>query len=432
MSQKPAAKVDTRAIAATLIAPVIARKRSFDGKIPQSIDSLNAAFIRELCYGSLRWLPKLNLLLNTFLDKPLKIKDSDIQALMIVGLYQLEHLQTPVYAAISATVQACEQLQKPWAKGLVNAVLRTSIRRRETLPTQLRQQIAYRDAHPDWLVQRIQAYWGEACVAVIAAGNQKPPMTLRCRHRKRALLALEQQHILAYEGSVSEQALYLENPMPVEQLPGFSEGQLSVQDESAQLAAPLLQLKPGQRVLDACSAPGGKAGHCLELQPDIQLTALDRDQSRLNLVHDNLMRLNTQAHLICADASETKLWFDGQAFDRILLDAPCSGTGVLRRYPDIKWLRRPEDIAKFAYQQWQLLIALWPLLKSGGLLLYSTCSIMKEENLDLIDRFVLEFSDCQHLSIDRPWGIEQSFGRQLLPDCNGGDGFYYALLTKTR
>ena len=425
---------NSRAIAASLIAPVIARKKSFDGHIPDLVASTNAAsdkaFIRQLCYGCLRWLPQLDALLNHLLEKPLKAKDTDIRALLLLGLYQIQHLGTAPHAATSSTVQAAVQLGKPWAKGLINAVIRNVIRNGEKLQSHLWSQLSYRSAHPDWLALRFEQAWPDHYASIIDANNQPPPMTLRAVDRQRTQALLEQQNIGYCTGKVSEYALILEKPMAVDAIPGFPEGDVSIQDESAQLAAPLLQLEAGQRVLDACSAPGGKAIHCLQLQPDIELQAIDNSVERIERVKENLLRVQHSASVHCANACEPNSWFSGNSYDRILLDAPCSGTGVIRRHPDIKWLRTIDDINSFTQQQYQLLQQLWPLLQPQGLLLYVTCSIMPEENSQLIAQFASQFPDCEEVAIDTDWGIAQNFGRQILPSVDAGDGFYYALLKK--
>lgn len=391
--------------------------------------------LQTLCYGTLRWYPRLNAVLNELLEKPFRPKDRDIHVLLACALYQLMATRIPDHAAVNETVATVKKLKKPWAKGLVNGVLRRFIRERGSLDTQLADDGVYRHAHPKWLCKRIEHAWPEQADAIFAANNHPGPMTLRVNQqrlsRAECLKTLQVEGIEARATPLSADGLQLLQAMGVDAIPGFAEGQLSVQDEAAQLAAQLLQLEPGQRVLDACCAPGGKTCHILECEPGLaELLALDIDDSRLDRVRENFERLNVQAKLLAADAVATGEWWDDQPFDRILLDAPCSATGVIRRHPDIKLLRKPDDIPRLAELQAELLDALWPLLKSGGKLLYATCSILPEENDASIAGFIARQSDAEVKDIAADVGMQTPLGRQLLPTTDGHDGFYYALLAK--
>ena len=316
---------------------------------------------------------------------------------------------------------------------MVNGVLRQWQRNRETLSQQLNP--AQASAHPEWLFGKINKAWPDHAADVIAANNAHPPMTLRVNQQQVArqdyLQQLADAGIEACACEFSAEGIQLSQAQAVNQLPGFEQGWVSVQDEAPQLGTALLNLQAKQRVLDTCCAPGGKACHILEAEPELeQLVAIDIDEQRLQRVHQNLERLNLNAEVICCDALAVKEWWDGKAFDRILLDAPCSATGVIRRNPDIKLHRTPEDIATLAELQLALLTALWPTLKPGGLLLYATCSILPQENEKLVRRFCETHEDVLHCEIDAKWGIKRDYGRQLLPQQQGHDGFYYALLQK--
>jgi 16S rRNA (cytosine967-C5)-methyltransferase len=428
--------LDCRVAAAQILAAVCGQGQSLERQLARfesSVRERDRGLLRELCYGSLRWYPRLSALLDLLLQKPLKERDADVRAALIIGAYQILFTRIPEHAAISTAVEACRSLQKNWATGLVNGVLRTLQRNHTSLIEKL--PAAALAAHPDWLWQRLRAAWPEQAEAIFAADNEHPPLCLRVNHRQGSradyLTALRDAGLDAESCTFAAAGLRLAVPCDVETLPGFATGAVSVQDEAAQLAAPLLQLQAGQRVLDACCAPGGKTGHLLEQQPDLaELWALDSSAERLQRVAGNLQRLQLQARLICGDAAQPSTWWDGQLFQRILLDAPCSGTGVIRRHPDIKLLRRPDDIGRLVELQQSLLRAIWPLLAPGGILLYATCSMLPEENTQLLEKFIAETADAEELPIEEPWGLPQPVGRQLLPSAGGCDGFYYARLQK--
>ena len=428
--------IDVRAAAAGVIGDVLGGK-SLNQALPSRQDRVeerDKALLQELCYGTLRESPKLQALLKQLMDKPLRSKDRDVQGLLLCGLYQLGTTRIPDHAAVAATVSATKALKKHWAKGLTNAVLRRYLREREQLVRQLDDASAAN--HAPWLYQKIQTQWPAAAATIIEANNQRPPMTLRVNGQHQSAQAyltdLQQHGIAAHACNLSPYAIQLAQPQDVWTLPGFAAGQVSVQDEGAQMAGPLLHASPGEQVLDACAAPGGKTCHILELQPGLAaLIAMDIDESRLQKVSENLERLGMVATLLAGDAALPPKQLEQTSFDRILVDAPCSASGVIRRHPDVKLLRRETDIPQLAEQQLGILQGLWPLLKVGGSLLYVTCSILDEENSQVVARFLDKQSDATLSPIDAIWGEPAACGRQLLPSPGGPDGLFYSLLRKT-
>lgn len=394
-------------------------------------------FVKELCFGTLRWFDQLEFLLERYLDKPLKARDSDIRMLILVGLYQLHHLDTPAHAATSETVNATVELGKEWAKPLINAVLRRSQREYPRLETELGLYPAAYYSHPGWLLDSIKQDWPDLWKAILQANNQRPPQHLRVNvlrsSREIYLEDLRQAGIRAQSCDAAPCAVQVLDPVDVNRLPGFDGGHVSVQDAGAQLAAILLDPQPGDRVLDACAAPGGKTAHICELEPAIaEMTAVDIDEKRIQRLRDTLNRLKLDAIVIRADATMTDAWWDGRLFDRILLDAPCSATGVIRRHPDIKRLKSPEQVPALQATQSELLAALWPLLRPGGRLVYSTCSLLHDENDRVIEAFLDNHPAANLETIRVEWGIATACGRQLLPCLDNTDGFYYAVLTKVQ
>ncbi len=422
-----------RARAATYLAPVLCNRSALN---LDSIDTEDPdrGLISELCYGTLRYLPALDILADQLLHKRLKDKDFDIRALLLIGLYQIRHLRVSDHAAVSETVQGAKQLKKPWATALLNAALRRYLREQETLEAKLSQNRVFSTAHPQWLINSIERQWPEQAEQIFTAANSRPPMTLRVNlqrtDRQTILNQLAEAGIPATAGQLCDSAIQLDNPVAVHRLPGFEQGLVSVQDEGAQLAAFLLNPQKGDRVLDACAAPGGKSGHLLEYCPDISLTALDIDADRINRVEENLSRLQYSAEILAQDACDTESWWSDEPFQGILLDAPCSGSGVIRRHPDIKQLRTPEDISGFRERQIELLNALWSTLAPAGKLLYITCSILKSENQDVIQHFARDRTDLEHIDIRWQAAVPCSVGMQLLPMAEQQDGFYYALMAK--
>lgn len=428
-----------RLAAARLVHAVLDQQVSLQALLADGLggmdDPRQRALAQELTFGTLRWFHRLDAVLAQLLSKPLKQKDHDIRALLLVGLYQLVVLDIPAHAAVSETVEAVRALGKTWAAGLVNAVLRSAQRRKQELLARADNLPQARWSHPQWWQERLREDWPEHWQAILTANNQRPPMWVRVNagrfSRAHYLQMLADAGIEARPSPVAPHAVELVKPVPVERLPDFASGGVSVQDAAAQLTASLLDLRDGQRVLDACAAPGGKTGHILESGEHLAgVVAIDSEPHRLEKVAENLHRLGLNAELVNADAADTAGWWDGESFDRILLDAPCSASGVVRRHPDIKVLRRADDIPALVQQQMRLLEALWPLLVSGGMLLYVTCSVFRAENADNLGRFLQNHADARESPLDVTWGHPQAVGRQLLPGEHGMDGFYYARLVK--
>lgn len=430
--------MNPRLAAAKALAAVLQGKASLNSSLPTQLDKVedrDRGFTQDLAFGTARWQPRLSALATKLLQKPFKAADADVEALLLVGLYQLLYTRVPAHAAIGETVGCADKLKKPWAKALLNAVLRRAQRESEALLAELEHDPVVRTAHPRWLQKSLKAFWPEQWEAICAANNAHPPMILRVnrRHHSRDayLQLLTDAGINATPCVYSIDGIVLEAATDVRSLPGFAEGWISVQDEAAQLAADLLDLAPGQRVLDACCAPGGKTCHILEVEKDLAgVVAVDLEAKRLVRVRENLARLGLSAELIAADGRDTATWWDGKPFQRILLDAPCSATGVIRRHPDIKLTRQPDDIAALAVLQGELLDAMWPTLEVGGILLYATCSTLPTENTEVIEAFLARTSGARELDLATTAGIKQPQGRQLLAQEGGHDGFYYAKLIK--
>jgi len=431
---------DARACAARVLARVVAAGQSLPDALAVELSALPdtrmRALAQELSYGTLRWYYRLDALLNQLLPKPLKTRDMDLRCLLLAGLYQLDKLALPQRVAVHETVQAARALNKRWASGLVNAVLRNFQRRGNELEAAVTGTDQSQYAHPAWLINLLQADWPDDWKAVLLASNERPPFSLRVNRQRltRAdYLALLDGHALrAMPLAHTSQGIVLDRAVQVEDLPGFSDGLVSVQDGAAQLAGGLLQLDSGQRVLDACAAPGGKTAQILESAPQLSgVTALDIDPRRLERTAATLKRLSLQADLVQGDAAEPAAWWDGRQYDRILLDAPCSATGVIRRHPDIKVLRKYADIANLASRQSEILRALWPLLVPGGILLYCTCSVLADENCRQVKQFIQTHADAVELPIDAAWGHRCEYGMQILPGENEVDGFYFACMSKT-
>jgi len=431
--------IDARACAARVIHDVVTDGRSLADALPRQLQSLTdtrqRSLVQELSYGTLRWYFRLDALLQQLLQKPLKHRDDDIRCLLLAGLYQLTALAMPQRVAVNETVQATRSLQKEWARGLVNAVLRNYQRTAVSIENQVDALVDIKYAHPRWLVACLQQDWPHDCTAILEANNARPPFSLRVNQqrltRSEYLELLAERSIEATPLPHGDAGIRLSAPCPVESLPGFTDGLVSVQDGAAQLAAGQLQLQPGLRVLDACAAPGGKTAHMLETEPDLAcLAAVDVDSGRLQRIEANLLRLGLQADTRQGDASDPSAWWDGQPYDRILLDAPCSATGVIRRHPDIKVLRQHGDVATLIVRQAAMLQALWPLLEPGGMLLYGTCSVMAGENSRQIARFLEVTGDAQAKPVMASWGRSCEYGRQILPGEHEMDGFYYACLRK--
>jgi len=432
---------DPRTLAARILARVIRDRITLDGILQDQISQLKnehaGAFVQELCYGVLRMYPRLEFYLDILLRKPLKVSDTDIKAALLCGIYQLEYMRTPEHAAVSSTVEVAEGLNKSWAKSVINAVLRRFQRERNDLLRSADQNETAYFAHPEWLIDAFRRDWPQHWQLILRAGNERPPMHLRVNlrliSRESYLDMLSRVNIEAEPSAILPAGIRLSRPVDVNLLPGFNDGLVSIQDFGAQLAASILDLREGQTVFDGCAAPGGKVAHIFETRPDLlRLTALDINSQRTSLLNDTKKRLKINMDIIQADARTPNLWWDGKPYDRILLDVPCSTTGVIRRHPDIKLLRQPAEIAQFSITQHEILESMWPLLKHKGKLVYATCSLLRQENDRQIEKFIQGRKDVQVTAIepDPEWGVITEFGRQTIPGVDDMDGFYYAALEK--
>ena len=398
-------------------------------------DRRGQTLVQELAYGTLRHWGTLDALARRLATKP--FTDAPLSVLVPVALYQLDHTRAPPFAVVDRAVEAAGMLVRPGAKGLVNAILRRYLRERDALQAAVAVDPVARWSYPRWWIARVRADFPEQWEAILAAGNTRPPLSLRVNLRATTRAALLESFAAAgiVAHAEGETGVIVAAPRPVQELPGFDQGAFAVQDLGAQLAAPLLDLQDGQRVLDACAAPGGKTTHILELA-DVALTALDVDAARLSRVRDNLARLrhaDRNVSVVAGDAADPAAWWDGLPFDRILADVPCTASGIVRRHPDGKWLRRAGDVASFARAQDRLLDAMWTMLAPGGALLYATCSVFRAENDTRIDDFLLRQPDALRESLTFSTDIAH-VGGQLLPCAEGKghnqDGFFYALLRK--
>ncbi len=438
------AGAELRLVTARLLLRVLENGESLARLLPAGLEPLDPRdrpLAQALLYGTLRHLFRYRPLLRRLLKRPPKARDRIIEALLLIGFEQLAALEVAPHAAIHATVEAVRASGRSWAAGLVNAVLRRFQREgRELLAALAREDEEAAWNHPRWLIERLRADWPAHWQGILAGNDAPPPMFLRVNRRRTTpdvcretleAVGIEARLLPAYPD-----ALWLPKPVPVERLPGFEAGLCSVQDVTAQLAARLLDPQPGDRVLDACAAPGGKTAHLLERQPELAtLVALDRDPERARGIEHTLQRLGLAAEVRVADAARPETWWDGVPFDRILLDAPCSATGVIRRHPDIKVLRQADDIDHLATTQAELLDALWPLLKPGGHLLYCTCSVLEQENTGQIAAFLERHPDARACPPRHPDGLTGPTGLQMLPIVNpdrepAPDGFYHALIEK--
>ena len=433
--------INIRALAAKCCYSVIDQGRSLSDELPKQQDKAalkDKGLLQEICYGVLRYLPELEHDVRALMQKPLTGKQRVFHFLLLVGVYQIKYMRIPDHAAVSETVAATGALKNRQMKALVNGVLRNFVRasenttphKQETLPTSIQYN------HPGWFIKKTQKAYPIKWQQILEANQQKPPMWLRVNQQHHT--STEYQNLLTTAGidvntmDPLSHAIELTRPTDVTKLPGFEQGWISVQDGAAQEAARLLNCQHGDIVLDCCAAPGGKTCHILEQTSDIaSMTAIDVEAGRLVRVEENLARLGLKAKVIAADAANSKTWWDGQQFDRILLDAPCSGTGVIRRHPDIKWLRKASDIDVLVTLQQQILKETWSLLKPGGTLLYATCSILPQENSEQIHNFIKNNTDAELVNIDGNDTSEKNIvGWQLLPGENNMDGFYYAKLLK--
>lgn len=424
--------MNVRAAAANILFQVVDKGQSLSSALPlgqQQVKPRDQALLQEICFGALRILPRLESVASELMDKPLKGKQRVFHHLILVGIYQIGHMRIPAHAAVGETVEATKTLKGPRLRGLINAVLRNYQRNQEQLDEISVSHNAGKYGHPSWLLKLLQESYPQQWETIVEVNNTKAPMWLRVNHQH--LNRDDYQALLKNEGidstahSEALDALKLAAPCDVNNLPGFDKGWVSVQDAAAQLSINYLEPKDGELILDCCAAPGGKTAHILERTKDSQVVAIDCDETRLKRVHDNLKRLKLQAKVVCGDARTPSEWWQGEQFDRILLDAPCSATGVIRRHPDIKWLRRADDIEALAELQREIFDAMWQQLKVGGTLVYATCSITPQENKEQVKAFLARTDNAQLIDsdIDNP-------GRQILPGEEDMDGFYYAVLKK--
>lgn len=437
----------TRAAVARTVAAVIADGKSLDAALAGQRDRLSDAshsLHANLSYGVLRHYRALEWLLARLMRKALPAREREVHALLLSGLYELWQLSTPAHAAVGETVSATGPLQRPGLRGLCNGVLRAFVRQRDTLLAELSADstpMAIRQSHPDWLVSALMEDWPDESARILDANNTRAPMWLRVNamHGDAAQYAERVQTELGVVAHLQDGlpgALRLETPVSVHALPGFDLGHVSVQDLSPQLVGHLADVEPGMRVLDACAAPGGKAAHLQELAGNqLALTALDIDGRRLQRVEETFSRLRLDADILCADAAQPDVWWDSKPYDRIVIDAPCTATGVIRRHPDIKWLRRQTDVAAMAARQQQLLQSLWPLLAPGGCLLFATCSVLRAENHAVVRAFVESTDDAfvsNELRGDNISGLmlKERWGLSVLPGMHLADGFFINRITK--
>ncbi|MCM0613910.1 16S rRNA (cytosine(967)-C(5))-methyltransferase RsmB [Marinobacter sediminum] len=422
-----------RAVAAGVLLAV-ENGQSLSQCLPPALNQLapnERPILQALCYGTCRWFHRLDSELQARLKKPLRKPDRIVHHLMLVALFQLRFSQHATYAILNESVEACRAIDRSHLTGLVNGVLRAAEREGAPEP----KDDAARFSHPVWMVEKLRHNWPQNWQEILEGNNAQAPMTLRVNSlrfsRDSYLGLLQEAGIEATQTRFAPHGIQLAHPVPVDLLPWFADGAVSVQDEAAQLCTTLLDLAPGQRVLDACAAPGGKTCAILEACDELdEVVAIDESADRLPRVQENLDRLDLQATLKQADAGDTDQWWDGQAFDRILLDVPCSASGVIRRHPDIKLLRRESDIVPLAAIQLGLLNTMWSILKPGGRLVYATCSVFPQENHRIIQRFRKQQDNAILVEPEVQWGRDMGAGRQLLPDPNSHDGFFYAVLEK--
>lgn len=427
-----------RAAAAQALYAVLEQKRSLSAVLPEIQSKLKGSdkgWVQAVCFQVLRELPRYEWIIQQLMDKPLKKKVRVIHSLLLVGVCQFRALDTPAHAALAETVEAARLLKQKSLTGLVNGVLRSFQRQQEALEKQVHTRFSDAQCFPRWLMDNMENAWPKQSGAIFTECLNKPPMWLRVNTQKTTapeyMKALQLADIEAELHPTLDGAIRLLSPTDVKTLPNFLEGFVSVQDVSAQWAAHLLEAQAGERVLDACAAPGGKTAHIFELQPRAQIDAIEIAEARIGRMEQNFERLDVTANIICADANDTASWWDGELYDRILLDAPCSATGVVRRHPDIKWLRNKSDIQPLVELQNQILSTCWEMLAPGGRLVYATCSLLPEENSIQIENFLAKNRNANYVRNSKFSSVHQRDG-QILPGEDYGDGFFYAILEKTR
>lgn len=444
MSDNQTPQLNSRFIALKICLTVIEHGRSLSQSLPEGLaqftDRRERNFTQNLVLGTIRWQGRLAAIRAQLLKKQLKAKDEDINQLILLGLYQIIYMETPEHAAVSETVAVVQKLKKPWAKALVNGVLRNFLRQQATICAEVDLKPAQQFAHPQWLFKALRKAYPDDWQSVMQANNEIAPLTLRVNQlqysREAYLEILQQQGIAASIHPLAPQGIQLQQSTDITALPFYEEGAFSVQDGAAQQAANLLKPQPNENILDACAAPGGKTTHLLELsQNQAKVLALEVEPERIERLAENLYRLDLHADYQVGDASQPQQWWDGKAFDKILLDAPCSATGIIRRHPDIKQHRTLEDIEALVETQAAILEALWPTLRTGGQLLYATCSVLPQENTLQIQNFIAKHNNAKVIPIDLPESKTFSTpGNQYLPGRPAShpmDGFFYCLLEKT-
>ena len=433
--------INSRFIALKICLTVVAHGRSLSQTLPEGLaqfsDRRERNFTQNLVLGTLRWQDRLKAIRTHLLNKPMKEKDEDVNQLILLGLYQILYMKTPEHAAVSETVSVTKSIKKPWAKALLNGVLRRFLREKEHICAQVDLKPAYRYSHPQWFVKQMRVAYPENWEAILQANNEQAPLTLRVntlqQTREQLLSTLAEADIEATAHRISPQAIVLTKSTDISQLPTYEHGGFSVQDPAAQLAALILTPQADQSILDACAAPGGKTSHLLEMSNNkAKVFALEKEPERLDRLAENLYRLDLEVEYAAGDASKPSEWWNQEPFDKILLDAPCSATGIVRRHPDIKWHRTPEDIEQLVKTQNDILQALWPTLKPGGQLLYATCSVLPQENTLQMQHFIESQPTAIVVPFEAEWGItfKNTPGRQILPGSDGMDGFFYCLLEK--
>ena len=434
--------INTRFVALKICLTVIEHGRSLSQTLPEGLaqfsDRRERNFTQNLVLGTLRWQDRLEAIRAHLLNKPMKEKDEDVNQLILLGLYQILYMDTPEHAAVSETVSVTKSIKKPWAKALLNGVLRRFLREKEIICAEVDLKPAYKFSHPQWIVKQLRTAYPEHWQAMLQANNEQADLTLRVnplqQNRDELLAKLADVDIDAAAHSNTPQAIVLRKSTDISTLPTYEEGGFSVQDPAAQQAARILKPQPGESILDACAAPGGKTSHLLEMSNnEAKVFALEKEPERLDRLAENLYRLDLDAEYAVGDASQPADWWNGELFDKILLDAPCSATGIIRRHPDIKWHRTLEDIEQLVETQNAILQALWSTLKPGGQLLYATCSVLPQENTLQMQHFIDSEPTANVIPIEASWGITFANppGRQILPGSDGMDGFFYCLLEKS-
>jgi len=414
----------------------------FANQPAKAITASDRAFAKQLLFGSLRYFHQLKAILDQLIEKPLKHKDLDVYSILVLGLYQLRYLSVPDHAALSESVELSRKIKKPWASALVNGILRNYQRQSADIDKKLAQAKTYQYSHPNWIINQLEADWPDDFQSILTSNNQRAPMTIRVNRQKvsldQYLKELENSDLSASVHPLAKDALVLDSPCDVAKLPGFDQGLVSVQDAAAQLAVDLLDLQPSLRVLDGCAAPGGKTTHILQRQPDVKLTSVEISANRLEKIRQTVERLDlvqsSNFTLKYADILDIDRWWDGELFDRVLIDVPCSASGVIRRNPDIKLHRKKTDLANLVKLQERILTVAWTLLKPKGRLVYATCSVFKDENELQIEHFLqnnLAELIRLPLEIDEQMVRHSEIGHQIFPNETQMDGFYLCGLKKS-